>query len=501
MTAGALLQLKYATADRMAFLTLNPSISHFKNVYRKYTNFSMEYIEILPESGNKVLNFDNDVDITFKIGRDGDLVKDMCITLDLPDIYSTSAYSFQWISRLGEYLIKEVSVSIDNQTDIDKHYSEWFHIYSEMMIPYEKKYGYYDMIGNIKEYYDPANGAGCGGTYPGGDRINKRPSIVGRKIILPLHFWFNNNAFNSFPLIATQRMEFFIKIKLRKLKEVFTIINQSTGYRIQPTSSHYFGQFLYANDTSNSLNINIKMEINYIFLDNDERKRFALSNDIEYLIMQLQKIESYNTGNSNNIKIDIKNINKPVTDLYFIIRRTDFEEANQWSNFTNWTDNIPPFRSAGYINIFGPSPNITASNIAIYKTPYILKSAQILIEGQELTRGSITNFDTDEKGQNGKDSFFYNYIQPYTLQNNIPNIGIYSYSFSLNKDNKLIQPNGCINMSSIQSKMIIINTTNIDTTRNWLAYNSSYNYHIYVFAINYEIVKILGGMFNIVTIN
>ena len=39
MTAGALLQLQNGITDRMAFLTLNPQITHFKSVYKKYTNF------------------------------------------------------------------------------------------------------------------------------------------------------------------------------------------------------------------------------------------------------------------------------------------------------------------------------------------------------------------------------------------------------------------------------------------------------------------------------
>ena len=47
MTVGALIQLEYGNTDRMAFLTLNPQITHFKSVYRKYTNFSTEFITVL----------------------------------------------------------------------------------------------------------------------------------------------------------------------------------------------------------------------------------------------------------------------------------------------------------------------------------------------------------------------------------------------------------------------------------------------------------------------
>ena len=242
MTAGALLQLKYGLADRMAFLTFNPSISHFKSVYKRYTNFAMETISILPTTGSSTLGSTDKI-IEFKITRDADLIKDMFLTFEFPDIYSPSSetesntngfggyHSFRWIKRLAEYLVKEVSIRMD-VVDIDKHYSEWFHIYSEMTLPSEKKTGYYDMIGNVPEYYDPANGAGCGGAYPSGYISPQVPSIVGRRIILPLQFWFNNNATSCFPLIATQKIEFYIRITLRQLDHLYTLVKDDVIVKI-----------------------------------------------------------------------------------------------------------------------------------------------------------------------------------------------------------------------------------------------------------------------------
>jgi hypothetical protein len=299
MTAGALLQLKYGLADRMAFLTFNPSISHFKSVYKKYTSFSMETIGILP-SRNAVINFDNETTIEFKITRDADLVKDLFITFEFPDIYSPNAtdvgshaefngyHSFRWIKRLAEYIVKDVNIRMD-AIEIDKHYSEWFHIHSEMTIPAEKKAGYYEMIGNIPEYYDPENGAGCGGIYPSGFTVSNVPSIVGRRVILPLRFWFNNNASASFPLIATQRLEFFITVNLRSLKDLYILMDNS-GQIIKPgTNTPNIGQFLKNQSSDKNLNITMNLEANYIFLEREERKRFALASH-EYLINQVQRV-------------------------------------------------------------------------------------------------------------------------------------------------------------------------------------------------------------------
>jgi hypothetical protein len=522
MTAGALLQLKYGNADRMTFLTFNPSISHFKSVYKRYTNFAMETISNLPIR-NSVLSYDTDIDISFRIGRDGDLIQNMFLTFEFPDIYSPNSfanssnvgcvgfYNFQWIQRLGEYLVKEVSVSMDSQTEIDKHYSEWFHINAEMTIPAEKKDGYYQMIGHIPEYYDPANGAGCGGTYPDGYKNNpsppptliaNAPSIVGRRIILPLRFWFNEHAINSFPLIATQRMEFWINVKLRKLSELFTLVNGnlSPPEIVKPSGTPAFGKFLNPQTTDNSLNINATLETNYIFLEREERKRFALSTH-EYLITQLQRVGPTTLPSSSSFTLDLKNINKPVTNLYFILRRTDLEEVNQWSNFTNWTGTSPPYRT-GYNCPFSEYPNPTTqfpSKINNYKTPYILRGARVVIEGFDLANGRVYNFDNGGTEISGKDQFYYNLIQPYMFQKNISSQGIYSFSFSL--DNNDYQPCGAINMSSIDKKELLLSVIDKDTAGSYLGSGQSYNFNIIVFALNYEIVRIMGGMFGTMTSN
>ena len=45
MTAGALIQLSFGNTDRMAFLTLNAQITHFKSVYKKYIQVPKSTLE------------------------------------------------------------------------------------------------------------------------------------------------------------------------------------------------------------------------------------------------------------------------------------------------------------------------------------------------------------------------------------------------------------------------------------------------------------------------
>jgi hypothetical protein len=501
MTVGALIQLEFGNTDRMAFLTLNPQITHFKSVYKKYTNFSTQYITNLPKLTNATLSFDQDTVVTFEIPRDGDAVRDMYLTFELPDIYSNSNYQFQWIKRIGEYIVRDVALQMDTNQSIDRHYGEWFHANSELTLDEGKKQAYYRMIGNMPELYDPANAPGNNGIYSASTGVI--PSIINRKIYLPLIFWFNRFTSLSFPLIAIQKTIMRITFTFRRLQELYTVLDYGiTGKRVKPyNNNHYIGNFILPSvSTQSSLYINPRLEINNIFLDNEERKRFALTTH-EYLINQIQLIkQSYNT--SSPVTFDLKNINKPITELVFLIRRSDMEDTNDWSNYTNWNvPDIPPY-SNGYINPYGPALTINSSNIVYYKNKNLLKSAVIRLMANEITMGTVSNNDNPSQKIDGKDFLFYNLVENFTANRNVPSEGIYTYSFSL--DNTSVQPIGAVNFSSINNKDLQLYLTPINQNETMNSSSGStytYNYIIHVFAINYEILKIMGGIVGTMTAN
>jgi hypothetical protein len=491
MTVGALVALEYGNVDRMAFLTLNPQITHFKGVYKKYTNFANQYITEQP-TGDTFLQWDDEKRVQFQIPRNGDAMREVYLTFELPDIYSDSNYKFQWIKRLGEYIVKSVSIQMDTAT-VDTHYAEWFHAYNELYLEEGRKAKYYKMIGNIPELYDPANAPGNNGLYPSSSIF---PSIINNKVYLPLIFWFNKFSSMCFPLIAVQKMNVYITFTFRRLRELFTVIDVgNTGVRVRPyTPDHYIGNFLKTKTAASSLDINAKLEVNYLFFDNEERKRFALQSH-DYLINQLQLIN--NTVNSSaSVQIDLKNFNKPITQFVYMIRRSDMEDVNDWSNFTNWNvPDVPPY-SPGYINPYGSPLTINAGNLVYYKTKNLLKSAKLRLMAADITDGVTRNNDTLENVE-GKDSIFFNLIQNFNYNKNVPDEGIYTYSFSL--DNSALQPMGSVNLSTINNKDILMNLTQLAP----IGYNDipAYNYNVYMFAVNYDILKIMGGMAATMTAN
>jgi len=134
MTGGLMQLVAYGAQD--IYLTGNPMITYFKVVYRRHTNFAMESIQ-QTFSGNP--NFDSKVSAL--ISRNGDLINGVTLEATLPALTG-----LRWTDNVGHYLMREIVVEIGGQ-QIDKHYSDWLEIWSQLTVPAGQKDGYLQMIG------------------------------------------------------------------------------------------------------------------------------------------------------------------------------------------------------------------------------------------------------------------------------------------------------------------------------------------------------------------
>ena len=77
--------------------------------------------------------------------------------------------------------------------------------------------------------------------------------------------------------------------------------------------------------------------VDYIYLDTDERRRFAQVSH-EYLIEQLQFTGDESTVNTN-VKVKL-NFNHPCKELIWVVQRDDVVKLNwnQWNNYTDQFD-------------------------------------------------------------------------------------------------------------------------------------------------------------------
>ena len=234
---GGLMQLvAYGAQD--IYLTGNPQITFFKVVYRRHTNFAMESIKQSATGTAKIPLSGGSNEATFTISRTGDLVHRMYaqVSADSDDISGNA----------GAEMLQEVSVEIGGQ-QIDKHYAQWLEIWAELTEP------------------NPSgasiNASDAGGTLfqrmslMGGVADSTASASLTQEVFVPLQFWFNRNPGLALPLIALQYHEVKVVMKLG--------FNGMTGTP------------------------EVQLWADYIYLDTDERRRFAQVSH-EYLIEQLQ---------------------------------------------------------------------------------------------------------------------------------------------------------------------------------------------------------------------
>lgn len=518
MPGGVLQLAAYGAQD--FYLTGNPQISFFKTVYRRYTNFAMEFYK-LTSNNNVGLSENQLVTYKFDIKRNGDLISDVYFEFTLPNIYSEQE-EFQWIKNIGFNIINKVIVFIGG-SKIDENYGEWFDIWNELSQDESKKQNFNEMIGNVPELYDPANGKGNNGYYPERNKNDTFiPSIVGRKIRVPLIFWFNRNPSLALPLIALQYHPVEIHVEVRKISDLYTVIDTdqqslSYGARVKPLTSiaNYLSKYSIQNfttsdevtftvsgTTSQLVNFTIepRLLVNYIFLDKDEMNKFAKS-EHKFLITQVQKNEFKGTLGTKTLKLQSQH---PTSFFVIVAKRNDTEDRNDWNNYTNWIDQDMPPYSTGFNNVYyekyweDPLVNEKVSDIyfssSITETdtfnklklkyqnkrkPYILNSISLKLNGTD-------RFDE-------QDSEFFNTVETSCFSKRIPRKGVLFYSFSLNPFE--YQPSGTCNMSRFNSIELFIET--VDTPIPTSLGENLYKFDINVYTVNYNILRIVSGMGNL----
>ena len=493
---GGLMQLvAYGAQD--IYLTGNPQITFFKVVYRRHTNFSMEAIE---QTFNGQADFGRKVTCT--ISRNGDLIHRVYLQVVLPSVTCESSgnavgtscsYCFRWANYIGHVLIRSVEVEIGGQR-IDKHYGDWLNIWNELTQEPGKQAGYDNMVGNTVAL------TGTGHNY-----------VETTTLYVPLQFWFCRNPGLALPLIALQYHEVKINLEFRPKDETYV----TTSSVVECTAG------------SDSCSVCIPsleqatLFVDYIYLDTDERRRFAQVSH-EYLIEQLQ-FTGDESVTSTNVKIKL-NFNHPCKELIWVVQRDDviapkdfsgkLMQTNQWNNYTDDFDIDTAWGNGGnlaanllYTNVESgwssmsfPSVYTQAGTMPGTASSFPLtagNSTTPIVDDLNYPAGfgpgalgdiAPTNFgaltDTaqgsDHAGLgplragrnpvmraklqlNGHDRFqerlgsYFNLVQPYQHHTNVPATGINVYSFALRPEEH--QPSGTCNMSRIDNATLQLQLT------------------------------------------
>ena len=416
---GGLLQLvAYGAQD--VYLTGNPQITFFKVVYRRHTNFAIEAIQQTPTGSNSLGSR-----VSFQITRNGDLIHRVYF---YGKIAATGNVAL--VPNFGHKLLKTIELEIGGQR-IDKHYSEWLYIWNELSLPVGKRDGYNVMVG--------ANGRNISTKLTTGAKY---------ELYVPLEFWFCRNVGLALPLIALQYHE--VKINIEYESDVLMVDKTATNFTFEEETRAVDNTRAY--DANDKLTGSVKLEeatlwVDYIFLDTDERRRFAQLSH-EYLIEQLQftGADSITGGTTDSMKSIRMNFNHPCKELVWTIKKTD--AGVYWNNYS----------TAGGNNVANNDHLDSANPVT---------NAKIMLNGND-------RFAT-RKGD------YFTLVQPYQHHENTPDKyhqGINVYSFALKPEEH--QPSGTLNMSRIDTAV--------------LSLSSSISGVISIYAVNYNVLRILSGM-------
>jgi hypothetical protein len=459
---GGLIQL-VLKGNMSEYITLQPHINYYKYVLKKHTNFSMETI-VITSTGDNNIGFrktTSELRVNFKIKRYADLLSNLFLTFNIPDIYSDNIYKFRWVNNLGFNYIKEARIKI-GVVNIETLYGEWMNIWNELTT--KDSFQYNKLIGNIDEYVKPfnfvpkyrvVNNRLYNITYPVSiydSTKSNNPSIKKRKIQVPLDFWFTKNPSLALPLLKLENneVELDIYINDRAFEGLYQVWSNILNTFVSPSMYNDVHNpevdidiTTFVKPSDYTFNVNNELLCTYVYLDSAERSSLLLNtNQIDYIVNTVKKTPTTAIGDSHTL-IDITNANHHIKEIIWITRRSD--SITNFNNYTNYTADHEYNEGMG-----------------------ILERAAILWN-REISRADY-------------DANYYNQIQPYKHHTNIPRTGVYCYSFALFPEKQI--NSGSYDNTQISTSLSINVNTDIKRTDK---YNYIGNIYKEVVKINYPV--------------
>jgi hypothetical protein len=261
-----------------------------------------------------------------------------------------------------------------------------------------------------------------------------RPSLP-TTLYIPLTFFYTRNPGAALPLIALQYHEVKINIQWQSVE---FIKGDFTSGAVPPP-------------------VQAAVYVDYIYLDTEERRRMAQESH-EYLIEQTQYNEDKGIS-SYNSRIDLT-FNHPVKELVWVVQPTSYTNCAISRSFSN--TRLQPF---------------TYDVNAVYKQ-------RLQINGQDRLEERFGDY--------------FNKVQPYQHHTGTTNTygaslptrqpGIYLYSFALRPEEH--QPSGTCNFSRIDTATLVMELAgDVDINP-----DQDKTFDVRVYAVNYNILRVMSGM-------
>lgn len=346
---GSRLQL-YSVGVENNHLTKNPEISYFKKVYKKYSNFALQSIDQYFEKID-TLDFNNVTNIKLKFGKNGNLIHKIFLEINIPAIVNKKDnIQYVWAENLDEIIVKNARILIGGEI-IESYDDKYMYIYNNLSETSEKKKMRREMNHIVNR-----------NRFSGGDKLytkqadskkyinaqhNNIPSILDKKLIIPLPFWFHRNVGCSLPIQNLLYHDVTLEVELRPIKELLNYYDTSHAKASVNNLKNYsylksIGELSLDNTSVNNIFLNKSWDINpvlnttYIFLDDEEAKQFNNST-LKYLVEPIKIYKEKGVAGQISLKEGLSSELPQHMCKEFIVaaQRTDINNTNNWLNFSN----------------------------------------------------------------------------------------------------------------------------------------------------------------------
>lgn len=305
--------------------------------------------------------------------------------------FSVPTTGLRWVNGIGMALVKGVELQLGGHR-LDKHYSEFWDVWSELTEKEEKLQGFNTMVGKYSDYTSGW----------------RREHSKSKTLYVPMRFCYNRNPGLYLPIAALPLSGIKMNFELRPYLECIKAT--------VPVSS------LTSKTASLPLSISdAKLYADYVFLDGPERLK-VISRPHEYLVTQLQfqgdePVPSPQDPNGTVNRKYTLTFSHPVRELVWVYQAASNYAVDATTGNDIFNYDIPPTANTG-----GDTE--------------IFKSVQLMINGS-------ARFSQ-------RSGSFFRLVEPYEHHTRVPSKSIHVYTFG-DGDVEGLQPTGHANFSKFDS--------------------------------------------------